>query len=65
MYEYDDEPPQDYKLAFFWYTKAAEQNHYFAKEDRDKMLEKMSQSQIEEVQKLSKELYEKIYNKAK
>jgi len=62
MYEYDDEPPQDYKLAFFWYTKAAEQNHYFAKEDRDKMLEKMSQSQIEEVQKLSKELYEKIDN---
>jgi len=62
MYEYDDEPPQDYKLAFFWYTKAAEQNHYFAKQDRDKMLEKMSQSQIEEVQKLSKELYEKIDN---
>jgi len=65
MYEYDDEPPQDYKQAFFWYTKAAEQNHHFAKEDRDKMLEKMSQSQIEEVQKLSKELYEKINNKAK
>ncbi len=62
MYEYDDEPPQDYKLAFFWYTKAAEQNHHFAKEDRDKMLEKMSQSQIEEVQKFSKELYEKIDN---
>jgi TPR repeat protein len=65
MYEYDDEPPQDYKQAFFWYTKAAEQGHYFAKEDRDEMLEKMSQSLIEEVQKLSKELYEKIYNKAK
>jgi len=62
MYEYDDEPPQDYKLAFFWYTKAAEQNHHFAKEDRDKMLEKMSQSQIEEAQKFSKELYEKIDN---
>jgi len=62
MYEYDDEPPQDYKLAFFWYTKAAEQNHYFAKQDRDKMLEKMSQSQIEEVQKFSKELYKKIDN---
>jgi len=29
------------------------------------MLEKMSQSQIEEVKKLSKELYEKINNKAK
>ncbi len=65
MYEYGDGGPQDYKQAFFWYTKAAEQNHYFAKEDRDKMLEMMSQSQIEEVQKLSKELYEKIYNKAK
>ena len=65
MYEYGDGGPQDYKQAFFWYTKAAEQNHYFAKEDRDKMLEMMSQSQIEDVQKLSKELYEKIYNKAK
>ena len=65
MYEYGDEVPQDYKQAFFWYTKAAEKGYYFAKEDRDMMLEKMSQSQIEEVQKLSKELYEKINNKAK
>ena len=65
MYEYGDEGPQDYKQAFFWYTKAAEQGHVFAEDDRDKMLEKMSQSQIEEVQKLSKELYEKINNKAK
>jgi len=65
IYEYGDEAPQDYKQAYFWYTKAAEKSHYFAKEDRDKMLEKMSQSQIEEVQKLSKELYEKINNKAK
>jgi len=65
MYEYGDEGPQDYKQAFFWYTKAAEQGHVFAEDNRDKMLEKMSQSQIEEVQKLSKELYEKIYNKAK
>ncbi len=65
IYEYGQEGPLDYKQAFFWYTKAAEQGHYFAKEDRDMMLEKMSQSQIEEVQKLSKELYEKINNKAK
>ena len=62
IYEYGQEGPLDYKQAFFWYTKAAEQGHYFAKEDRDMMLEKMSQSQIEEVQKLSKELYEKIDN---
>jgi TPR repeat protein len=65
MYEFGDGAPQDYRQAFFWYTKAAEQEHYFAKENRDKMLEKMSQSQIEEVQKLSKGLYEKINNKAK
>jgi TPR repeat protein len=65
MYEYGNEAPQDYKQAFFWYTKAAEQGHYFAKKNRGEMLEKMSQSQIEEVQKLSKELYEKINNKAK
>jgi TPR repeat protein len=65
MYEYGEVAPQDYKQAFFWYTKAAEQGHHFAKNDREKMLEKMSKSQIEEVKKLSKELYEKIYNKAK
>ena len=65
MYEWGDGGPQDYKLAFFWYTKAVEQNYHFAKEKRDKMLEKMSQSQIEEAQKFSKELYEKIYNKVK
>jgi TPR repeat protein len=65
MYEYGDGAPQDYKQAFFWYTKALEKGYYFAKEDRDKMLEKMSQSQIEEAQKLSKEPYEKIYSKAK
>ena len=64
IYDYGDgkEVPQDFKQAFFWYSKAAEQGHYFAKEHRDEMLEKMSQSQIEKVQKLSKELYEKINN---
>jgi TPR repeat protein len=65
LYEWGDGGPQDYKLAFYWYTKAAELGNFFAKEDRDKMLERMSQSQSEEVQKLSKELYEKIDNKAK
>ena len=65
IYEDGDGAPQDYKQAFFWYTKATGQGHVFAEDDRDKMLEKMSQSQIEEVQKLSKELYEKINNKAK
>jgi TPR repeat protein len=59
----DDRAPQDYKLAFFWYTKAAEQGHIFAEDERDKMLEKMSQSQIGEVLKLSKELYKKTNNK--
>ena len=61
MYDYGDEIPQDYKQAFFWYTKAAEQGHYFAKEHREEMLKRMSQSQIEEVRKLSKEFYERNY----
>jgi TPR repeat protein len=65
MYEWGDTAPLDYKQAFFWYTKAAEQGYVFAEDDREMMLERMSQSQIEEVQKLSKELYEKIYNKTK
>jgi len=56
------EVPKDFKQAVYWYTKAAEQGHYFAKEHRDKILETMSQSQIEEVQELSKGLYEKIDN---
>ena len=54
MYEWGDGGSQDYKLAFYWYTKAAEQGNFLAKENRDRVLEKMSQSQIEEVQKLSK-----------
>jgi TPR repeat protein len=65
MYDYGEDIPQDYNQAFFWYTKAAEKGHYFAKTHRDEMLEKMSQSQIEEVRKLSEEFYEKINNKAK
>ena len=65
MYEVGEEAPQDYEQAFFWYTKAAEQGHVFAEYARDEMLEKMSQSQIEEVRKLSKELYEKIYSRDK
>ena len=65
MYEWGDAAPLDYKQAFFWYTKAAEKGYAFAADDREMMLERMSQSQIEEVRKLSKELYEKIYNKAK
>jgi TPR repeat protein len=60
-----EEVQRNYKQAFFWYTKAAEKGHYFAKEDRGKMLEKMSHSQNEEVKQLSKELYEKIDDKAK
>jgi TPR repeat protein len=65
IYEWGDTGPLDYKQAFFWYTKAAEKGYVFAEDDREMMLERMSQSQIEEVRKLSKELYEKINNKAK
>jgi TPR repeat protein len=65
LFNYGDEVQQDYKQAFYWYTKAAKQGFSIAKEERDEMLERMSKSQIEEVQKLSIELYEKIYKQAK
>jgi len=56
---------QDYVMAYAWFEVAASQGDSSAKNLRDDIIEEMSQNQIEEGQKLSKELYEKIYNKAK
>ena len=64
-YGYGKEVPQDFEQAVFWYTKATEQGFVFAKENRDEILEMMSQSQVEEVQKLSKEFYEKDIQQSK
>ena len=56
---------QDYVMAYAWFEVAASQGDSSAKNLRDDIIEEMSQNQIEEGQKLSKELHEKIYNKAK
>ena len=56
---------QDYVMAYAWFEVAASQGDSSAKNLRDDIIEEMSQNQIEEGQKLSKELHEKIYNEAK
>ena len=63
LYRYGngEKVPKDYEQAAYWYTKAAEQGHYLAQEERDNMLEKMSQSQIEEVKKLPKRTLRKVF----
>ena len=54
---YDGEGvPQDYKKALHWFTKAAEQGDATSKYKREILLKQMTSSQIEEGQKLSKEL---------
>ena len=47
---------QDYKKALHWFTKAAEQGDATSKYNREILLKQMTSSQIEEGQKLSKEL---------
>jgi len=56
---------QDYVMAYAWFEVAASQGDSSAKNLRDDIIEEMSQNQIEEGQKLSKELHEKIYNESK
>ena len=57
---------KDYKQAYAWWNVAASQRQQvYIKKYLDEVFGKMSPSQIEEGQKLSGELYEKIYNKAK
>ena len=53
---------QDYVTAYSWFNLAASQGSDMAKGNRDAILEIMSPSQIEEGQKLSQKLYDKIYN---
>ena len=55
MYQSGHEVPQDYKQAVYWYTKAAEKDHFFAKKNRDKVLEMMSQNQEDQKEKARQE----------
>jgi TPR repeat protein len=65
MYQDGKGVVQDYKEAFTWYSLAASQKNDGAKYNRDIVLTKMSPNQIEVGQKLSQELYDKIYNQSK
>ena len=67
MYYIGEGIPKDYIQAYAWWSIAAswEQQSSYIKMHLDKLFGEMSSSQIEDGQKLSRELYEKIYNKAK
>ena len=67
MYYIGEGIPKDYIQAYAWWNIAASQKpqSYSIKMDLYKVFREMSSSQIEDGQKLSRELYEKIYNKAK
>jgi TPR repeat protein len=56
---------QNYVIAYAWFNIAASQNIDVAKTNRETLSKKMTPNQIEEGQKLSKELYDKIYNQTK
>ena len=60
MYTFGEGIPIDYVQAYAWYNIAASSGLEMAKHDRDFISAKMTPSQIERGQALSKELYEKI-----
>ena len=55
---------QDYVTAYAWFNLAASQDKDIAKGARETLLKKMSPDQIEEGQKLSRELYDNIHKQA-
>jgi TPR repeat protein len=65
MYKNGEGVLQDYMIAYAWFNLAAFQGGELPKKNRDIILERMTPSQIEEGQKHSKELYDKIYNRDK
>jgi TPR repeat protein len=65
MYKNGEGVLQDYMIAYAWFNLAAFQGGELPRKNRDIILERMTPSQIEEGQKHSKELYDKIYNRDK
>lgn len=55
--------PQDYVQAYAWYNLAAAQGNKDAAASRTKLMEKMTPTQIEEGQRLSREYAEKFIKK--
>jgi len=60
MHDTEEKFMQDYVTAYAWYNLAASQGDEIATVKKDILLEKMSPRQIEEGQKLSRELFNKI-----
>ena len=56
---------QDYTRAYSWFNLAASQGNEYGGRNKDLIIKNMSSNQIEEGQKLSSELYEKIDTQAK
>jgi TPR repeat protein len=65
MYKNGEGVLQDYIIAYAWFTLSAFQGGELPRKNIDIILERMTPSQIEEGQKHSKELYDKIYNRDK
>ena len=69
MYREGKGVPRDYVMAYAWFNTIASSDwssfKLRAEKSRDEIGEMMSQDQIEEAKKLSKELYEKTNNEAK
>jgi len=64
MYGGGEGVPKDYVIAYAWYNLAASQGNNDAQKFTDLLTDgMMTPNQIEEGQKLSRELYKKIYNK--
>jgi len=65
MYAASKSPLQDYARAYSWFNLAASQGNEYGGRNKDLIIKNMSSNQIEEGQKLSSELYEKIDTQAK
>ena len=59
MYEYGRGVFQDYVSAYMWYSLVAAQGHKIATERRDIIEKKMTPSQIEKAQQITREWLEK------
>ena len=61
-YESGDDAPNDYELAYKWYNLAAEQGDEDCIEQQNIIAKKMTSSQIEKAQRLTREFKPKKEN---
>ena len=62
MYERGDGVPEDKVLAYMWWNLAAANGDEDASENKDIIAERMTSSQIEKAQELSRECLKNNYN---